>query len=86
MDGIHLISWCYWRKERSYKNGDFKRVFICIQWQSKRQKYSLSFPGLQMGGTTFDIGTFNRGTVKNVAYKELSTGNTNTFKVRINCK
>ncbi len=44
------------------------------------------FPGLQMGGTTFDIGTFTCGTVKNVAYKELSTGNPNTFKVRINCK
>lgn len=44
------------------------------------------FPGLQTGGTTFDIGTFTCGTVKNVAYKELSTGNTNTFKVRINCK
>lgn len=44
------------------------------------------FPGLQMGGTAFDIGTFTCGTVKNVAYKELSTGNTNTFKVRINCK
>ena len=44
------------------------------------------FPGLQMGGTAFEIGTFNCGTVKNVAYKELSTGNTNTFKVRIDCR
>ncbi len=39
-----------------------------------------------MGGTTFDVGTFTCGTVKNVTYKELSTENTNTFKVRINCK
>ena len=39
-----------------------------------------------MGGTTFEIGTLTCGTVKNVAYKELSTGNTNTFEVRINCK
>jgi hypothetical protein len=44
------------------------------------------FPGLQMGGTAFEIGTLNCGTVKNVAYKELSTGNTNTFKVRIDCR
>lgn len=44
------------------------------------------FPGLQSGGTVFELGLLTCGTVKNVKYTELSTGNTNTFKVMITCK
>ena len=41
------------------------------------------FPGLQFAGTGFQTGIFTCGTVKTVKYTETSTGNTNTFKVRI---
>ncbi len=43
------------------------------------------FPGLQFAGTGFQTGIFTCGTVKTVKYTETSTGNANTFKVRITC-
>jgi hypothetical protein len=68
------------------KTGTLKGSSYAFNGNLNAKNTLCHFPGLQMGGTTFDIGTFTCGTVKNVAYKELSTGNTNTFKVRINCK
>ena len=44
------------------------------------------FPGLQLSGTSFDLGSLTCGTLKTVKYTELSTGNTNHFKVLITCK
>src|SRR5215210_8548984 len=67
------------------KTGTLKGSSYAFNGNLNAKNTLCHFPGLQMGGTTFDIGTFTCGTVKNVAYKELSTGNTNTFKVRINC-
>jgi len=43
------------------------------------------FPGLQLSGTSFDLGSLTCGTLKNIKYTELSTGNTNYFKVLITC-
>ena len=68
------------------KTGTLKGSSYAFNGNLNAKNTLCHFPGLQMGGTAFDIGTFTCGTVKNVAYKELSTGNTNTFKVRINCK
>src|SRR6188472_4689851 len=44
------------------------------------------FPGLQLSGTSFDLGSLTCGTLKTVKYTELSTGNTNHFKVLITCR
>ena len=44
------------------------------------------FPGLQLSGTSFDLGSLTCGTLKTVKYTELSTGNTNHFKVLISCR
>jgi hypothetical protein len=44
------------------------------------------FPGLQSGGTAFEAGLLTCGTSKTIKYTELSTRNTNTFRVIINCK
>ena len=44
------------------------------------------FPGLQLSGTSFDLGSLTCGTLKTVKYTELSTGNTNLFKVLITCR
>lgn len=44
------------------------------------------FPGLQLSGTSFELGSLTCGTLKNVKYTELSTGNTNLFKVLITCR
>ena len=44
------------------------------------------FPGLQLSGTSFDVGSLTCGTLKTVKYTELSTGNTNHFKVLITCR
>ena len=44
------------------------------------------FPGLQLSGTSFDLGSLTCGTLKTVKYIELSTGNTNHFKVLITCR
>ena len=44
------------------------------------------FPGLQLSGTSFDLGSMTCGTLKTVIYTELSTGNTNHFKVLITCR
>ena len=44
------------------------------------------FPGLQLSGTSFDLGPLTCGTLKTVKYTELSTGNTNHFKVLITCR
>jgi len=44
------------------------------------------FPGLQLSGTSFDLGSLTCGTLKTVKYTELSTGNTNNFKVLITCR
>lgn len=44
------------------------------------------FPGLQLSGTSFDLGSLTCGTLKTVKYAELSTGNTNHFKVLITCR
>jgi hypothetical protein len=44
------------------------------------------FPGLQLSGTSFDLGSLTCGTLKTIKYTELSTGNTNHFKVLITCK
>lgn len=44
------------------------------------------FPGLQLSGTSFDLSSLTCGTLKNIKYTELSTGNTNYFKVLINCR
>lgn len=44
------------------------------------------FPGLQLSGTSFDLGSLTCGTLKNIKYTELSTGNTNYFKVLITCR
>jgi hypothetical protein len=44
------------------------------------------FPGLQSGGTAFELGALTCGTLKTMKYTEISTGNTNTFKVLIKCK
>jgi hypothetical protein len=68
------------------KAGSLKGTSYAFNGNLNAKNTLCHFPGLQMGGTTFDVGIFTCGTVKNVAYKELSTGNTNTFKVLINCK
>ena len=44
------------------------------------------FPGLQLSGTSFDLGSLTCGTLKTVKYTELYTGNTNHFKVLITCR
>ena len=44
------------------------------------------FPGLQLSGTSFELGSLTCGTLKTVKYTELSTGNTNHFKVLITCR
>lgn len=44
------------------------------------------FPGLQLSGTSFDLGSLTCGTLKTVKYTELSTGNTYHFKVLITCR
>lgn len=44
------------------------------------------FPGLQLSGTSFDLDSLTCGTLKTVKYTELSTGNTNHFKVLITCR
>jgi hypothetical protein len=44
------------------------------------------YPGLQLSGTSFDLGSLTCGTLKTVKYTELSTGNTNHFKVLITCR
>ncbi|MBA3751014.1 MAG: hypothetical protein H0X03_09040 [Nitrosopumilus sp.] len=44
------------------------------------------FPGLQSGGTVFEIGVLTCGTLKTIKYSEISTGNTNTFKALVKCK
>ncbi|TVP39441.1 hypothetical protein [Candidatus Nitrosocosmicus arcticus] len=44
------------------------------------------FPGLQLSGTSFDLGSLTCGTLKTVKYTEISTGNTNHFKVLITCR
>jgi hypothetical protein len=44
------------------------------------------FPGLQLSGTSFDLSSLTCGTLKNIKYTELSTGNTNYFKVLITCR
>ena len=44
------------------------------------------FPGLQLSGTQFDLGSLTCGTLKTVKYTELSTGNANHFKVLITCR
>ena len=44
------------------------------------------FPGFQLSGTSFDLGSLTCGTLKTVKYTELSTGNTNQFKVLITCR
>lgn len=44
------------------------------------------FPGFQLSGTSFDLGSLTCGTLKNIKYTELSTGNTNYFKVLITCR
>ncbi len=44
------------------------------------------FPGLQLGGTSFELGSLTCGTLKTIKYTELSTGNTNHFKVLITCR
>jgi len=44
------------------------------------------FPGLQLSGTSFDLSSLTCGTLKTVKYTELSTGNTNHFKVLITCR
>lgn len=43
------------------------------------------FPGLQLSGTSFDLGSLTCGTLKNIKYTELSSGNANYFKVLITC-
>ena len=44
------------------------------------------FPGLQLSGTSFDLSSLTCGTLKTIKYTELSTGNTNHFKVLITCR
>ena len=44
------------------------------------------FPGLQLSGTSFDLGSLTCGTLKIIKYTELSSGNTNHFKVLITCR
>jgi hypothetical protein len=44
------------------------------------------FPGLQLSGTSFELGSLTCGTLKTIKYTEISTGNTNHFKVLITCK
>lgn len=44
------------------------------------------FPGLQISGTSFELGSLTCGTLKTIKYTELSTGNTNHFKVLITCR
>ena len=44
------------------------------------------FPGLQLSGTSFELGSLTCGTLKTIKYTELSTGNTNHFKVLITCR
>jgi hypothetical protein len=44
------------------------------------------FPGFQLSGTSFELGSLTCGTLKTVKYTELSTGNTNHFKVLITCR
>ena len=44
------------------------------------------FPGLQLSGTSFDLSSLTCGTLKNIKYTEISTGNTNYFKVLISCR
>lgn len=44
------------------------------------------FPGLQLSGTSFELGSLTCGTLKTIKYAEISTGNTNHFKVLITCK
>lgn len=44
------------------------------------------FPGLQLSGTSFELGSLTCGTLKTVKYTELSTGNSNHFKVLITCR
>ena len=44
------------------------------------------FPGFQLSGTSFELTSLTCGTLKTVKYTELSTGNTNHFKVLITCR
>lgn len=44
------------------------------------------FPGLQISGTSFELGSLTCGTLKTIKYTELSTGNANHFKVLITCR
>lgn len=44
------------------------------------------FPGLQLSGTSFELGSLTCGTLKTIKYTEISTGNTNHFKVLITCR
>jgi hypothetical protein len=44
------------------------------------------FPGLQLSGTSFELESLICGTLKTIKYTELSTGNTNHFKVLITCR
>ncbi len=44
------------------------------------------FPGFQLSGTSFELGSLTCGTLKTIKYTELSTDNTNHFKVLITCR
>lgn len=44
------------------------------------------FPGLQLSDTSFELDSLTCGTLKTIKYTELSTGNTNHFKVLIICR
>lgn len=44
------------------------------------------FSGFQLSGTSFELGSLTCGTLKTIKYTELSTGNTNHFKVLITCR
>ena len=67
-------------------SGKTNRISYTFRGNLDTKNTLCHFPGLQLSGTSFDLGSLTCGTLKTVKYTELSTGNTNNFKVLITCR
>jgi hypothetical protein len=73
-------------KSGSIISGMAKGISYSFKGNLNNKNTLCHFPGLQLSGTSFELGSLTCGTLKTIKYTEISTGNTNHFKVLITCR